>query len=296
MRSLVPTSFLLLAASGFAYCQVEAQVALSNGIQLSIATHSNNGTPIALMTSLEPASGDSFYRIFRDQNQLAVFAYELEVSRSSNGERFLVRAKPATETFAERFPNADGGKPTPTLSTILESPPLGSGERFVIPIPTAPELGQILADTVQIEMTQSGEVTAGTPVIRFSGLKVSIQGRPVSTDGPAMNVEGRYVMFYLPGHGGYFFSASASEPAPFLNVGLVDGKHLSFTIDNEMYDCTASEAILVRATSGQLSVYHDPNYKPAGNWTKSDLTNQRDEFFTAASDSLKWWVRPATQP
>jgi hypothetical protein len=40
-----------------------------------------------------------------------------------------------------------------------------------------------------------------------------------------------------------------------------------------------------------LWVYHDPNYKPAGNWTKADLASNREEFFTAASDSLQWWVQ-----
>jgi len=55
-----------------------------------------------------------------------------------------------------------------------------------------------------------------------------------------------------------------------------------------------SEFSLAAATQGssegQLWVYHDPNYKPAGNWTKSDPKSSRDEFFTAASDSVRWWL------
>ena len=46
-------------------------------------------------------------------------------------------------------------------------------------------------------------------------------------------------MFYIPGHGGYFFSTEPVDQPPFLGVGVVDGKHLTFTIDNETYDCTA---------------------------------------------------------
>lgn len=290
MRVLV----VLLAAAGLCYSQVEASVTLSNGINLSIATRSDNGTPVALKTSLEPASGDSFYRIFRDENNLAVFAYELEVARTADGQNFRVTAKMATEAFAARFPNADGGKPTPTLSANLESPLLSSGEQFTIPIPTAPGLGQTLSDIVQIAMHQPGVANngaAGSARIRFSGLRVSIQGRPVSSSGAGGNVAGRYAMFYIPGRGGYFFSANSTEPAPFLDVGIVDGKHLTFAVDNEMYDCTAVASILVVAHSGQLWVYHDPNYKPAGNWTKTDPTNPHEEFFTAASDSMKWWVR-----
>jgi hypothetical protein len=38
-------------------------------------------------------------------------------------------------------------------------------------------------------------------------------------------------------------------------------------------------------------VYHNPDFHPAGNWTQSDLSSDsREQFFTAASDSLNWWV------
>lgn len=98
-------------------------------------------------------------------------------------------------------------------------------------------------------------------------------------------------MFYLPGRGGYFFSIESVDQPPFLGVGVVDGKHLTFMIDNQLYDCTANAPILVHNDRGQLWVYHDANYKPAGNWTKSDPAGSRDEFFTAASNSIQWWVQ-----
>src|SRR5579862_5286263 len=94
--------------------------------------------------------------------------------------------------------------------------------------------------------------------------------------------------------GGYFFSSDAVDGWAFLHVGVVDGKRLTFTLENEMYDCVGSAGILGQGTqgsgAGQLWVYHDANYKPAGNWTKSDLRSERDEFFTAGSDSLRWWL------
>jgi hypothetical protein len=285
---------LMLAAAASCFAQVSSKVALSNGVQLTIATHSDNGTPVTLKTSLEPASGNSFYRIFRDENNLAVFAYELEVARTSDGQNFRITAKPATDAFAARFPNADGGKPTPTLSAPLASPVLSSGERFTIPIPTNPGAGQTLTDTVQILLSQRGGGSNGgasSAEIRFSGLKVSVHGEAASPAGGGADVAGRYAMFYIPGRGGYFFSSDAMEPPPFLPVGVVDGKHLTFTIDNETYDCMAGAPIPVHAERGQLWLYHDPNYKPAGNWTKSDAASAREEFFTAASDSMQWWLR-----
>jgi hypothetical protein len=287
-------TLLLLAAAASCSGQVSARVSLSNGIQLTVATRSENATPVKLKTSLEPASGDSFYRIFRDENDLAVFAYELEVARTPDGLNFRVTAKSATEDFAARFPNADGGKPTPTLSSPLQSPLLSSGEGFTIPIPTDPGLGQTLTDRVQIRLGQRGggnDGAAGSANIRFSGLKVSIHGQPSSPSSAGADVAGRYAMFYIPGRGGYFFSTEAVDQPPFIDVANVDGKHLTFTVDNENYDCTASAPILVQADRGQLWVRHDPDYKPAGNWTKSDPSNSRDEFFTAAADSVQWWLQ-----
>lgn len=289
MRAIL---FFLFSAA-WCHAEVSAVVSLSNGVQVSIATITGNGTPVKLKPDLEPASGDSFYRIFRDENNLAVFAYELEVTRTSDGDNFRVIARPATEAFASRFPNADGGKPTPTLSATLESPLLHPGENFDIPISTAPELGQTLTDTVHVLLHQPGTENNATPAgarIQFDSLKVFIQGKLASPAGVGADVAGRYAMFYLPGHGGYFFSADSSEPAPFADIVIVNGNKLTFSIDNEMYDCVANAPILVHTEHGQLWLYHNPDYKPAGNWTKTDLLDSHEQFFTAASDSLRWWM------
>jgi hypothetical protein len=282
---------LILLAAASCYAQVSSTVSLSNGVQLTITTRSDTGTPIALQMSLEPASGDSFYRIFRDENNLAVFAYELEVERTEDGQNLRVIAKPAVEAFASRFPNADGGKPTPTLSSPLESPLLSSSDRFTIPIPTNPGSWQKVTDAVQILLGQHGILNDGVSAsaqIRFAGLKVSVNGKS-SPSSVGADVAGRYAMLYIPGRGGYFFSNEPLDQT-FVQVGIVDVKHLTFTVDNETYDCTADAPILVHADRGQLWVYHDPNFKPVGNWTKTDPASSRDESFTAAFDSMQWWL------
>ena len=98
-------------------------------------------------------------------------------------------------------------------------------------------------------------------------------------------------MFYLPGRGGYFFSTQQVEKLPFTHVGAVDRNVLRFTVDNESIDCFSEAPILTQSERGEVWVYHDPNYKPEGNWTTTNPAGgSSDEFFAAASDSLKWWL------
>ena len=70
----------------------------------------------------------------------------------------------------------------------------------------------------------------------------------------------------------------------------MDRTQLKFTIDNESYECAATAQILMQADRGQVWVYHDQTFKPIGSWTKSNPNTKADEFFTAASDSLNWWL------
>jgi hypothetical protein len=293
MRTLI----LLLIPLAALIAQPSAVVSLSNGVQVRIETNFPKDVPAPLAVELDAASGNSFYRIFRDENNLIVFAYELAVDRTSNGDQFRVTAKSAEGEFASRFPNADGGKPVPTLSAPQVSPLLNSGEQFAIEVPTDPGLGLKLTDTVRIQLNARG-LPASDPAdraavpLRFESLKVAINGALVSPGGPGAVVAGRYLMFYLPGHGAYFFSPNPVTRYAFTQIGTVEFGKLRFVLDNVSYECQSGTPILTKSDRGELWVFHDPDYKPAGNWTASDPSAPaREEFFTAASDSLNWWLR-----
>jgi hypothetical protein len=274
--------------------QTSSAVSLSNGVRVRISATG----AATLKTELAPAAGDSFYRIFRDRNDLAVFAYEIAVARTSDGDQFRVTAKPYRQEFTARFPYADAGKPVPTLSAPQESPLLGSGDRFPIEIPSDPGLFSNLIDTVEVRLVRSAtaaseSATAPSPAgMRFAGLRVFVNRVPVSPGRSGVVVSGRYAMFYIPGRGGYFFSTTPVDNRPFVEAGSVDRTTLKFTLDNENIECSATAPILTQSERGQIWAFHDPNYKPSGNWTKNitDGDASRDEFFVAAADSLNWWL------
>ncbi|MBZ5612240.1 MAG: hypothetical protein LAP38_28610 [Acidobacteriia bacterium] len=286
---------ILLFSLAIAWAQESSVVSLSNGIQLRVYARSADGAAIGLKTEIQPASGNSFYRMYRDENDLVVFAYELAVERTEDGMQFRATARPAGPEFAARFPNATGGKPTPTLPGPIESGMLDSGGRFAIDIPANPGLSPI-TDTVQIRINQRGGPppewgSQSSAQLRFVALKVSINGALASPSGAGAVVAGRFAMFYLPGQGGYFFSAEPVERRSFAQIGVVDGTRLRFTIEGDIFECDSEAQILLKSERGVAWVYHDPGYRPEGNWTKDDpREGTREQFFTAASDSLNWWL------
>src|SRR6266436_417382 len=82
VRLQIARAAAILLLAGRCFPQASSTISLSNGLELRIAA--NLGQPTGeetLHIEMHRASGDSFYRIFRDQNNLAVFAYELAVRR-----------------------------------------------------------------------------------------------------------------------------------------------------------------------------------------------------------------------
>lgn len=289
MRRAFYLAIACMSAAGLSTAGADAEnVTLSNGIQMSIRTGFGqpNGTT-SVSVEMERASGNSFYRIFRDQNHLAVFAYELSVSRSG-ADGFRLTTRPVELQFAQRFPDADEGKPVPTFSST-KSYTLNSGEPVDILVYQMEGQGLAVVDTVEIG--RRPEDSPSGP-LRFSGLSVSVNGVPVKA-APGGTVSGRYLMFYIPFKGGFFFSTEPVAGRQFIKAGYIDGNKMQFTVDNQSYECTASLPIAARDLRQELWVYHDPAYLPAGDWTLPEAdssTSAAQSFFTAAADSLDWWM------
>ena len=282
---------VLMAASLVALGQASSLITISNGVQLEVTA--DFGKPTGqeqLAVEMARASGNSFYRIFRDQNKLTVFAYELRLDLASGGDALTATAKPAEDEFAARYPNADGGKPVPTLSAEHALGPLNSGQTAFLDLFEIPGMGIKLTDTVRVKLNQS---TGGAGPLRLAGLRVTLNRLPISGAPPPSAVVGKFVMFYLPGRGGFFLSSEPVEGRPFVNAGTIEGARMRFTVDNDNYECTASQPILPNAANGQVWVFHDPAYVPEGNWTQDPHRSSAgaEQFFTAGSDSLGWWLR-----
>lgn len=289
MRFLAAMLFPLAAC----LAQAPLSLTLSNGVHLSIETSLGNPTGQQVIhAEMTAASGDSFYRVFRDQNGLTVYAYVLEVDRPTD-QTLRMAVKPAGDDFARRFGNPDGGKPTPTVAETRVLSLVESTARVPFEVFQMPGTAEKVIDTIELKIEPAVPSGNATGRLRFAGVRVSsnhVALSPVSTG----DVAGRYVMFYIPGRGGYFFSSEPVPGRPFIQAGSIDQSHMQFTIENESYECTAAAPILGHSGSGTVWVYHDRTYKPTGNWTDpldAVLDPTRPPlFFTAASNTLNWWL------
>lgn len=283
----IAAAILVLSCYGMA--QDSATISLDNGVRLKIEAAFGHPTGQQTLTvQMVRAGGNSVYRIFRDQTQLAVYAYQLFFDLAGNGSAVSVTAQPYGAPFIDAFPYADGGKPTPTLFEERPLGTIGANQAATLDLFHIPGMGLDVSETVSVEI--DAQRVSGP--LRFADLEVSINGRilPLAQQMP---VSGPFLMFYLPGRGAYLFSAT--DPGHgFLKTGVVDGNRLKFFVDNEEYDCAASQPILTRPETGQVWVLHLADYQPSGSWTTHPRSGgprpASGQFFAAASDSLSWWL------
>ena len=274
-------------------------ISLSNGVQLRIETVFGRPTGQQVITAeMAPATGNSFYRVFRDQNGLAVYAYELLVERLEGANDFRLTVKPAGAGLERSFPRADGGKPTPTPSEDRQLTTLHSGDRVDLPIFEISGTGNAVVDGIELRVDSASPRARPGDTFRFAGLKISINQGLVSATASKAVIFGRYAMFYLPGRGAYFFSTDEPAGRAFVKAGWIDGSRMEFVLENQSFECVADEPILVGSDvgsgRGQVWVYHDRAYKPEGNWTRplnSPEEVRAPAFFASAADSLHWWLR-----
>jgi hypothetical protein len=94
------------------------------------------------------------------------------------------------------------------------------------------------------------------------GFTASKNGQQLSGMDGKSGVVGDALMFYIPGEGGFFFSAKPTAAPGFLNVGAVNGNLLAFTWNGDRYEVVSTKQILTRSYAGEVWVYHDPAYRP----------------------------------
>ena len=233
---------------------------------------------------------------------MAVFAYELAVARSADGQQIILTTKPVEDEFAARFPNSDGGKPVPTMSSESQLEPLTSGRRVEIGLFELEGMGLKVVDSVQVRLFRGSGATSDIASsvlnrLRFLNLKVMIGIARLRLPLFRSAVQRDASRCFLSRA-----AAAISFPPKLCRSGLCSPKPVPLTaiISRSPSITTSTNALpplhLSQGGTGELWVYHDPGYQPAGNWTQeipppAGVQPGTQGFFTAASDTLSWWLR-----
>ena len=101
----------------------------------------------------------------------------MEVGRVGDTQ-FRVTVKPAGDEFAARYPNADGGKPTPTVPADRELPLLRAGESAHLDLFEIPGMGLKLTDSIQVRLNTAGSGGPATGAMAFTALRVFLESEP----------------------------------------------------------------------------------------------------------------------
>ncbi len=254
--------------------------------------------PRNISNSLLPAQKGSFYRVFLDSSQKLVFAYELqlEVAGSGDAGTFHVRVNPVGEEFHQNYRDApwlrgwSGGQPLPTFAAAFDPRPMRVGDQLSIRVLRNPSTGQVVSDNLRLsppELSRRSLEPPGANQLRLSNLTVLEDGTPI-VQGLNGGVVGRYVMFYLPGHGAFVFSRNRPAGDPrFRPAAQVEDATITFTWQGRRYQCVNDGPVSSEPGPAELWIAVEAGYRP-----QPDSGGGAPAPYLSAADSPRSWLPP----
>lgn len=246
--------------------------------------------PQAISNSLIPVQEGSFYRVFFDRSQKLVFAYELQVAGLEDGQGYRIHVKPVDDSFRRRYREAlwlrgwSDDQPLPTFAKSFDPRPVRIGDQLSIRLLHDTATDRTVSDILRLASPKQSSNTlppATSGELRLSNLKVSVDGEPLGQQ-PSGGVTGPYVMFYLPGHGAFFFSRTLPEGYPqFQGVGRADGAAITFSWQGRRYECVSDGPVTSDPGPMDLWVFVEPSFRRPGSGAGADAA------YLSAAGSLR---------
>ena len=252
-----------------------ANVWMNNGIHVKVSLSGTGSSDYGF--GVRTSEKNTVYREFMDGKGKVVFGYEIEVNRMADKDRVQVLLKP----LGAEYSRVTGNKNVSTFPSARELPVMWLGDKATIDVLENPSNGQKITDTIEVDAEAMGTAPdAGNKSgIGFFNTRVLIDGKPAGSAANSGVRGDEIVMFYIPGRGAYFVSRRPVSGYDFMKIGVVDGKRLSFVLNNEKFEVVSDSEI---SESSEVWVLHDGR-KPTGRW----LQRSDDKFFHAAADNMQ---------
>lgn len=270
--------FLLLALTAV---RSPAQANQEQGIRL-------NGLVVHLSTYASgPITAEGIQRVLNiEDNTLEVLlintatglyvAYALETERLAEPSKLRVSIKPLTpETIQQMRESVWVKRMWANRPELRQSDPLppprypapqvfNLGDNLKLELWLNAATGAVIGDRLRFTLDEPEPVrdfTLADVRFKFTGFRLSINGEVRSGERTLGGFSGSLPWFALPGKGRFLISLQPHAGYDFRQIGLVEGKKLSFNEGGDSYEWVSDEAILPARGRWRVWVLHDKDYQ-----------------------------------
>lgn len=212
------------------------------------------------------------HRILSDPKNNLYFGYDLEVSRSSESNKFNVAIKPLSY-LPKSTEIADFDKFTARkLPKYPDAMTVGNGDIITLEILQDPQTKTKITDYLKItddtkpygvsfsELEPTRDFKMDDVNLKLTGFEVFINGKSVAKMGGGW---GPSVYFTVPDRGRIIVSPFPREGYNMQKIGVIIDNKLAFTINGEKYEVVSNSPILGEGGNWSAWILADPNYKKA---------------------------------
>lgn len=202
--------------------------------------------------------------------------YALEVERLPESSKLRVSIKPLTAETIQGMRNSVWVKrllanhPGLNLLDPLESPRFPAPQMINLNDSLKLDLwlnattGAVIGDRLRFELDEPEpprDFKLSDVLFKFNNFRLSINGEVRSGERNLGGFSGPLPWFAIPGRGRFLISLQPHAGYDFQQLGLVDGKKLSFSFEGNSYEWVSSEPILPTRGRWHVWVLHDSNYQ-----------------------------------
>lgn len=281
----------VLAAAAFAQSNPSRDLKFwFNGIGLAMHTESSTAnSPLSTAGSISVRDGHDAHRVVLDAKDNPVFAYDIDIARTSSGRVALsIRPVDQARLRAENwFPKTNFSGDVPTLAAPREFPALAPGDAVQVDILFNPSSGEKLWDVLRVLNEPNPPMQAPPKLpsserFSFDRVKITIDGKTIADHRNTWMI-GQAMLMRVPGHGEYYMLLNPTPDFPFKASGWVDRDTLRFTAGNEKIEIAGKSNLLQKTEYGNVWIYHVPEAQVKTKSTSIDFT---------CADTMEQLLRP----
>jgi hypothetical protein len=247
-----------------------------NGVVVYPSIFATGRTTAEGFTRALSVSDDTLEMALINQTTGVFIGYGLQVEPLDQAARVRVSIKPLTaaaingwresvwvKKLAAKWPNKTMTEPQ-ALPRYPAPQVVNLGDSLKLELWLNAATGGVIGDRLRFELDAPDPARAFTLAdvhFEFTGFRLSINGEIRSGERSLGGFSGPLPWFAVPGKGRFLISLQPHAGYDFQQIGLVEGKKLSFSEGGDGYEWVSNESILPTRGRWRVWVLHDKDYQ-----------------------------------